>query len=218
VATGDSNDMLARIRATMPPWFPSDAPIYAGMLSGIAASLAFFYSLYLFAAAQTRIATASGGWLDLIAWDFFGARFTRRSGESDTSFRPRILDEILRPRVTRGAIVRALADLTGRAPLVFEPWNPQDAGAYGGPKIGYGVAGFYGSMKFTYQVFVTAYRPSGVGIPLVGGYGQGPSGYGLTGEYADLSLITGPVTDAEIYDTVARTVAAGVTAWTDITL
>lgn len=217
MSTGDTNDMAARLRAVLPPWFPDDAPIANGVLAGLAAGLSFGYALIQFAKSQTRIATASGGWLDLIAWDYFSTRFLRRRGEADSSFRPRILKEILRPRQTRDAVTQALTDLTGRAPLIFEPWNPQDCGAYGAGTLGYSAGGCYGSLNCPSQIFITAYRPRGVGIPAVGGYAQGAIGYGSAGEYADMSLVTGPVTDAEIYATVEETVAAGVTAWTDIT-
>jgi hypothetical protein len=216
MSTGDQSDMLARLTAVIPPWFPDDSPITTGALSGIAAALAFGYSFIQFAKAQTRIATASGGWLDLIAWDFFGARFTRRQGESDASFQPRILSELLRPRQTRAAIVQVLVDLTGKTPVIFEPWNPGDCGAYGVGTSGYGCAGCYGSLALNNQIFVTAVRSTAEGIPNVGGYSQGPIGYGVAGEYVDQSQVTGAVTDADIYAAVAETIAAGVTAWVDI--
>jgi hypothetical protein len=44
-----------------------------------------------------------------------------------------------------------------------------------------------------------------------GGYGVGSL------EYASLININGPVTDVEIYATIARNIAAGITAWTKIT-
>jgi hypothetical protein len=215
MSTGDANDMLARLRATLPPWFPDDAPITNGVLAGLAGGLSFGYSLIQFAKAQTRIATMSGGWLDMAAWDFFGARFMRRRGEADASFKPRVLLELLRPRQTRAAISQALVDLTGAAPAIFEPWNPGDCGAYG-YAMGYGCAGCYGSLALRNQIFVTAVLADGPGIPNVGGYGVGMIGYGVAGEYVDLSQVTGPITNEEIYSVVAQTVAAGVTAWVDI--
>jgi hypothetical protein len=66
---------------------------------------------------------------------------------------------------------------------------------------------------------VQAVRPSGSGIPNVSGYGAVASGYGYgngQGAYCDISQVTGTVTDAQIYQSVAQTVAAGITAWTDI--
>lgn len=216
MSTGDTNDMLARLRAVLPPWFPSPAPITDAALTGVAAGLAFGYSLIQFAKTQTRIATASGGWLDLIAWDYFGARFHRRTSEVDDVFRARIKAELLRPRQTRAAIAQALTDLTGTPPRIYEPWSTNDCGAYGVAGSGYGVAGCYGSLAFPNQAFVTAVRPPGLNIPNVGGYGQSDLGYGVRGEYVDQSQVTGPVTDADIYAEVANTEAAGVIAWTDI--
>ena len=217
MATGDQTDMLARVRATLPPWFPSPSPVIDGALTGIAATLAFVYSLIQYAAAQTRIATASGGWLDLIAWDFFGARFTRRQTEIDDSFRPRILQEILRPRATRAAIVRMLKDLTGRAPAIFEPWNTGDCASYGTGTAGYGAGMGYGSLALRNQIFVTAFRPAANAVPNIAGFGGYGGGYGVGRlSYIDMSQVDGPVTDEEIYARTAQTVAAGITAWTAI--
>jgi hypothetical protein len=66
---------------------------------------------------------------------------------------------------------------------------------------------------------VQATRPNGDGIPNVSGYGMTGSGYGVghgPSVYSDLSQIVGPVTDTEICARISQTVAAGITAWTDI--
>ena len=88
-------------------------------------------------------------------------------------------------------------------------------------------------MLMPYQLLVNAYRPLGQGIPNVNGYSMGgggyatypppfgyigglrPSNYG-NGEYVELSDIVGWVTDQDIYQTIARTMSAGTTAWTSI--
>src|SRR5262252_8343292 len=77
---GQLADMVKRLWATLAPWFPdlSTAPVLNSVLTAIADGFAFCYSYLQFASLQTRIATATGGWLDLVAWDFFGTRFTRR--------------------------------------------------------------------------------------------------------------------------------------------
>lgn len=214
--TGDANDMQARLRAWLPPWFPDNAPILDGVLAGAGAGLSFGYSLLQFAKAQGRIGTATDGWLDMAAWDYFGAAFTRRRGEGDPLFCARVLKELLRPRQTRAAVTQALQDLTGAVPQIFEPWNPADCGAYGFSNFAYGVAGCYGSLELPNQIFVTAVLADGPGVPNVPGYDVGPFGYDVAGEYIDLSQVTGPITDAEIYKTVAQVVAAGVTAWVAI--
>ena len=78
-------------------------------------------------------------------------------------------------------------------------------------------AGAYGSISCPYQFFVTAYRPQTTGIPYLDGYGGNSGGYGVgTIAYADISQVAGSVLDSDIYDAVARTVAAGITAWVAI--
>ena len=220
MATGDTNDNVNRLVGALPPWFPtnlSGKPILTALLTGIADAFAFVYSTIDFAALQTRIKTATGGWLDLIAWDFFAGRFVRRYAETDTSWQPRILPEILRPRQTRAAIIQMLQDLTGRTPLVYEFFNPGDMGGYGVATMGgYGTGpGGYGSLLYPNQVFITAYRAPGQGIPGVGGYGSYYGGYrtGIS-MYGSSALISGPITDAEIYSRIAQTTAAGIIPWT----
>jgi hypothetical protein len=217
MATGDQADISARLKALLPPWFPDVAPIASAVVAGPAKVLTFAYDFIQFVRAQTRIATATGGWIDLIAWDYFGVRFMRRRGEADDSFQARILPEILRPRSTRVAITRMLTDLTGRAPVIREPWNPGDCGAYGNGTMAYSQAGCYGSLLLVNQVFVTSLRPLGAGIPSIAGYGTYGGGYGVGAmAYVDMSQIVGPVTDAEIYQRTADVIAAGVTAWEQI--
>lgn len=209
-------------------WFASDdIPVLRGLLNGLAAPLSWIYQLYAYTLLQMRIGTATGAWIDRISYDFLGNRLPRKkyvdpftgvqtSAENDDTYRARVKAEIMRPRQTRAAIVQALEDLTGKTPQIFEPWNPGDCGAYGMGMMGYGVAGCYGSLELANQIFVTALRPQGSGVPGVGGYGQGQIAYGQTGEYIDDSQITGPVTDADIYAAVAGVKAGGMTAWVAI--
>lgn len=169
MATGDQDDMLSRLKALLPTtWFSSANPVLDGLLSAAAYTLSWFYSLYLYAALQTRIKTATDGWLDMIANDFFGPTFYRRSGQSDASFRAWIIVNMFRERGTRNSVIKILTDLTGRAPLIIEFNKPTDTGAYRGPHIGYGLAGAYGSLTaMDMQTMVTAYRPQSVaGSPL----------------------------------------------------
>jgi hypothetical protein len=90
----------------------------AGRCAGGAAAvvLAFAYSLFAYAKAQTRIRTASGIWLDIVAQDFFGTRIVRAAGQNDDSFRSIILANLLRPQATRQAISDVIEALTGFAP------------------------------------------------------------------------------------------------------
>lgn len=233
MATGDQQDFANRLRGLLPPsWFGTGltsvngistgtgTPILDSVLAAVAYPLSWDYVLFSYVLTQSRIATATGIWLDRISYDFLGTRLPRFVNETDTAYRARILAEIFRPRQTRAAITKALVDLTGRTPIIIEAWNPGDVGAYNTPgRQGYGVAGMYGSLQYRNQVFVTAYRPAGVGIPNIPGYGNSGWGYGRAqgaGQYCSMSQVTGLVTDAQIYATVAGIVAAGCTAWVAI--
>ena len=180
-------------------WFGSATPVLDAVLSGIAAALAGVYTLAAYARLQTRISTATDGFLDLISQDFFGGTLPRRMRESDAAFRARILAELLAEKGTRRGMIRALTALTGRAPIIFEPARPADTGGYNVGGCGYGVAGGYGSTRLPTQAFVIAYRPLGQGIPNLGGYGSSPwAGTASGGQlaYASLSQVQGAVTDS----------------------
>lgn len=218
MATGDQQDQFQRIKALIPKWFSDDTPVLDALLRGFAYAKSFVYGLIVYAALQTRIKTATDGWLDMIAADFFGSSLLRKSGQSDASFRNRIIINLFRERATRNGLVKVLTDLTGRAPAVFEPQRPLDTGSYGGPLIGYGVAGGYGSMLLPFQAFVTAYRPTSTGIPNVAGYGVSTGGYGQASraEIASLNMTQGAVTDDDIYAAIDSVKPAGTTIWTRI--
>ncbi|KAA0686031.1 hypothetical protein DTW90_34465 [Neorhizobium sp. P12A] len=200
--------------------------MFDGLITGFANVAAFIYGLIAYAKLQTRITTATDGWLDLIAFDFFGRRMLRGT-RSDSLFRSAILAELFRPRQTRQAIIDILTGLTGRAPIIFEPGRPQDTGAYApglsgdgkGYGLAYGLAGGYGSLLMPYQILVHAFRPALAGIPNVIGYGGPAGGYSTasTFEYGNLDMIEGAVTDADIYGAVDNVRAAGITAWVAIT-
>jgi hypothetical protein len=224
--TGDQDDFIARLKATKPQgWYPSSAPIVDGLLTAFANVAAFIYGLIAYAKLQTRIMTATDGWLDLIAFDFFGRRMVRGT-RSDNLFRSAIIAELFRPRQTRQAIIDILTGLTGKVPIVFEPARPQDTGGYApGPAgdghgygLAYNLAGGYGSLLMPYQILVQAFRPATAGIPNVIGYGAPAGGYSTpsTFEYGNLDMIEGSVTDADIYSAVDNVRAAGITAWVAI--
>ena len=203
-------------------WFPDDTPVLDTVLSGVAWAWAWVYALLQTVKAQTRISTATGMWLDLIAADYFGTRLCRRSGETDSAYLLRIRDELIRERGTREAVVSALADLTGRPPALFEPANTSDTGGYGGAGelvtgLAYGYAGGWGDLNLPFQFFVTAYRPVGQGIASVSGWCCGDGGYGEGAlEYASLSMMQTQVTDAAIFTAIAGVLPIGVIAWTNI--
>lgn len=222
MSTGDSNDVFGRLKAALPQrWFGSTSdsmPVVDSVLSGVGAGLTFIYSLYAYAKLQTRILNATDGYLDLIAYDFFGSSIQRKANQSDASFRATIIANMFRERATRNAIIKVLKDLTGRAPKIIEPKRPADTGVYGGPLIGYGVAGAYGSLQMPYQAFVQAYRPLGTGIPSVAGYGISTGAYSTASqaEWASLSMIQQGVTDADIYAAIDSVRPAATIVWTNI--
>jgi hypothetical protein len=160
MATGDQNDLLARLKQLVPStWFGSAPTLVTAMLQGYAAAGAFAYSLYAYAKLQTRISTATDGWLDMISADYFGNALIRPAGQADATYRSRILANLLRERATHIGMIKALESLTGRTPRVIELNRPLDTGAYG-YLFGYGLAGAYSSQwPSAYQAFVTAYRP-----------------------------------------------------------
>jgi hypothetical protein len=243
MATGDVADMVVRIKAVLPPrWFPepnsdgsSNTPVLDGVLTGLAYAWAQVWALLQFTKLQGRIATATGSFLDIIAQDYLGSRIVRKPGQGDPSFRIRIMREIVRARATRPALIQVLLDLTGHAPIVFEPRWPPDTGGWGslGMAVGTGLeygsangtipgAGGWGSLTLPFQLFVTAFRGSGGGIPNVGGYyriGTGPAtgGYGIGAiEWASLSMSGGQVTDDDINAAIASVLPVATTAWTRI--
>lgn len=221
---GDPSNILARLKSLLPArWFSDPAPVLGALAGGLADGLSGAYGQIIYAKAQTRIATAVDVWLDLIAFDFFALRFRRRKSQSDASFRAAISKEIFRVRATRPGMAQAIFDLTGVAPIIFEPANPRDTGAYGMPTMGYSCAGRYGSIALVNQVYMDVCRPLGQGIPLIGGYGSSAVGYSNPagayegrGEYVGLDQVTGPVADLDIYATVEAVRPIGVTVWTRI--
>jgi hypothetical protein len=215
---GDQQDCVTRLKSLIPNgWFKDASPILDGILSGLAWGLALGFSLINYAAQQTRIKTATDGFLDLISLDFFGSALPRKTSELDPPFLSRILANLFRERPTRKGMVEALEALTGRTPIVFEPANPADTGCLG-VNLALGVHGGLGSMLLPYQAFVTAFRPSGSGIPNIAGLGTSPCGLGIPAGaiVTSYSWITGNVTDADIYATIDATQVEGTIIWTKL--
>lgn len=213
---GDQNDFYARLQALLPAgWFTDNSPLLNSVLVGAAQTLAWCYALYRYAHKQTRISTAGDGWLDMAAYDFFGDALHRPLGMSDDAFRRQVLINLFRERGTRQSIIDVLEALTGNTPTVFEPQRPEDTGSYGGPALGYGLAGGYGSLLIPYQAFVIARRPEISGLPYIAGYDTTPSGYGTPsrGQYISLDKFRGEVTDAQVYAAVAAVKVEGTIVW-----
>ncbi|WP_234775164.1 hypothetical protein [Paraburkholderia tropica] len=164
MATGDQNDILSRLQSYLPRgWFGdwSESPIVGAVLTGVASVFAVTYTLIMFVWAQTRLATSSGGWIDIWAADFFGGNLPRKSNESDASYIARIKVALFQQKATRPAMISVLTQLTGRAPIIFEPNRPLDSGCLGantGVNSFCGVARM-GSLACPFSALITAYRP-----------------------------------------------------------
>ncbi len=234
MATGDPADMAFRMASVLPArWFPSldAAPVLSGLLSGLGQAWSFAFDLLAYAERQTRIATASGAFLDMISADFNGTALRRKPDEADPAFRARIVGNLLRERATRSAVETAVSSLTGSAVTVFEPMRPADTGAYaslsspaGGGGSGYGVATLrYGSLSAPYQIFIDATRPTTGTLTLgVTGYASTSSvsdggaigGYNVGAiEYAPATVLGDLVTDATVEAAVAAALPVSCTAW-----
>lgn len=215
---GDANDIAARIKRALPRWFGYVAdlrPVRDAFVAGMAAALADIFALIDFARKQTRVATSTGGWLELSAFDFFGDDFKRLGGEADAHYSRRIRQEVLRKRQTRDAIDSAVFDLTGNHPQIWEGHYAPVCGGYGTAALAFGVAGLYGSLGAPFTVIVTTPRPTGFGIPNRGGYGTNLGGFGVdlgNISYAGESLVVGNgATEADILRAIERVRAAGIT-------
>ena len=210
--TGDTPDMVSRIKAALPTrWFPDETPVLDTVLTGLATAWSALYALLTTVQLQSRIATATGQFLDGASTDFFANRLPRRLTETDDAFRIRIHQQLAREHATRAALTAILTDLTGTAPAIFEPARVSDAGGYGTPALAYGAAGAWGSLQLPFQIFVTATRAQGVGIASIAGYGTpGPLAR------ASLAAATGQVTDADIYAAIASVMPTATRAWTRI--
>jgi hypothetical protein len=223
--TGDENDMRTRLRAALPNgWFADEAPILLGLLGGLASAWAGIYSVLAYIRQQTRISTATDGWLDLIARDYGGPIWGRQASETDSAFSARIKQNLQALAGTRSALISTLINLTGRTPVIFEPAYPPDTGGLGTIGLGWNTTGGWGNLSLPFQCFVTAYRPAGGGIADSGGWGSlaatttpnlalGGWGTGAL-QYGNSSLIQGQISDAQIYAAVANCMPAATIAWT----
>ncbi|UGY23707.1 hypothetical protein HU675_0038140 [Bradyrhizobium septentrionale] len=132
MAIGDSDNILERVRRLLPRrWWQWGAPLRDTILGGLSDLAAWCFDWTTYARKQTRLATATGIWLDVLCYDFLQRHLTRGSA-SDEVFRKLIDATIFTERVTRSGMSNAVATLTGSAPWIFEPWNTGDTGAYSG--------------------------------------------------------------------------------------
>jgi hypothetical protein len=222
--TGDLADFLSRLWAVLPKrWFAEQSPNLEALLTSIATPWVWLYNLIIYVIAQTRLATATDEWLDLIAIDYFGRQLSRKTNEADFSYRDRIQGALLQEAATRSAVEAGLQGLIGTPPAVFEPANCMDTGSYGASAgtanmpctgMAYGQAGGWGSLQLPLQFFVTATRPPTPGVGMITGYGTSNGGYGGGAiSYVDLSLLPGHVSDADIQAMLCRLLPVNAVAW-----
>ncbi len=217
--TGDLSDFVQRLKSTLPRrWFGDDTPVLDQVLRGPASTLSQCYAVIQQIRRQVRIHLADGYCLDTLARDYLGLQIARRVRESDSSFRIRIMRDLVRSRATRASLTEILRDTTGRPATVFEPANPKDTGGYCGPGsnqsrgMGYNLAGGWGSLYHSNQCFVTAFRP--VGVISAAGRGWGSGGYNIGySAYSDLSILRGLVSDEDIHSAICSVLPVGTVAW-----
>lgn len=221
---GDLEDFISRLSAVLPKrWFAEQSPNLTAVLTSIATPWSWLYGLITYVIAQTRLATATDDWLDLISNDYFGSSLIRKPNEADFSYRRRIQAALLRESATRSAVSAGLESLTGTKPVIFEPANCMDTGSYGGAAEGpnipgtgmaYGLAGGWGTLQLPLQFFVTAARPPTPGLGMLAGYGISNGGYGQGAiSYVDLSLLPGHVSDADVQATLCSLLPVNAVAW-----
>ncbi|MDR6381841.1 hypothetical protein [Paraburkholderia caribensis] len=215
MATGDQNDILSRLQSYIPRgWFGdwSEAPIVTAVLQGIASVFVTMYLLIVFFKAQARLDTSSGGWIDLWAADFFGGNLPRKPNESDASYIARIKVALFQDRATRPAMISVLTQLTGRAPIIFEPARPLDTGCLGantGVNSFCGVARM-GSIACPFSALITVFRPQVSGGSAGAAYCNAivisalntPLSQSYTGSLADQ---VSTASDADIYAAINAT-------------
>ena len=216
MATGDAADFQQRIIGVLPRWFGdvSSSPVVSGLIGASAYVFAQVYSLLAYVRLQTRIRTATDGWLDLASQDYFGNALPREGNEADTAFRARILATLFPQRVTRPGMLGALTVLTGTPPVLFEPWRPADCFVLGYSSLGIGQLGSY---QMPAQAFISVTLPSGNGGAGIAGLGSNYAGLG-SGWLAlpGASQLAGSVSAQDVYDTVNAFKAEGTTMWVEI--
>jgi hypothetical protein len=225
MSTGDETDILGRVKRLLPRgWFSYVAPYRDAIIGGLADLGAWSYTIVSFARSQSRLATAYGVVLDIYVYDFLG-RFLPRQDLNDNTYRALARATILQERVTRAGMINALTVLNGTIPVVFEPWNTYDTGAYSSRvsgsrygSMGYGVGrGGYGNMRLPAQTFIRLQRGNPSGVPMVAGWGDPPGGFGAGAiEFAGPESLLSGVTNTMIEDLIDKTKPTGSLVWLNI--
>lgn len=214
MATGDADDFLGRLKKLLPTrWFNVTAPIRDAVLGGISDALAWAYSLNAFVKLQERLGMATGQFIDLFAFDYLGLTIRRRVGELDAPFAARVKKEILRPRVTRAAMIEAITDFAGTPPTIIEPWNPSDTGAWDIPETAYDVGGARWGDTTPLPSALIIFPPEVVsGPPSIPGWDV-PQAAWDTNSTAYFDAPQSESYEAEAYEVINETKPIGVPIW-----
>lgn len=209
MAKGDQSDFFARLKAQIPSsWFKT-SPNFDATLQGPAWAMSTIYAQITYASLQTRIATATDGYLDLISNDFFGSELPRLTNETDGAFRARILANLFVKGPTRANMSAVLTLITGRVPTIFEPSNTADSGGWDGAFYWDTGVGKWGA-PMPYQSFVTAYRPLG-GAQSLAEWDTYRFSWDSYGAWSDDPVTA--ITDAAIIAAVESTRMTGTVVW-----
>nr|WP_249110474.1 hypothetical protein [Neokomagataea anthophila] len=164
-SSGSVDDFSLRFRRLLPMgWFPDapndgeqeTAPVLAAILQGFGCVFSGVWEQIRALRQCSRLQTATGSFVDMIAEDYFGRGvFPRKLRECDVNYRQRIVQNIVLIRNTRAAVRAVLIAETGKDPTIIEPINAADCHALGsiaqpscGGGYGYGVSGLrYGGQS-----------------------------------------------------------------------
>lgn len=211
-----------RLLQQLPSWWGTDHPIVDVLLRGFVTTAVLNYLQFRYVFSQLRIQTATGNNLDLISLDYFGGTLPRHTNEPDFSYRNRILATLLQEKTTRYGMSNALFLLTGIQPIIFEPWNFYDCGAYNNVEtLAYNTHGLYGSGSYPGQVFIDVFVNAFSTMGYYNGYNDYYFGYNAVGDlargwYGNDSLIREIVTDEDIYQVINITKPEGILCWVRI--
>ena len=175
-----------------PPPTPTLLTNVGALLQGFGNVGSYIYNLAVLAKAQMRLLTSVGLFIDLWSYDRLGLFIQRKTGETDAAWRARVAKEVVRIRVSRSGMYQTILDLTGFAPVIIEPWNTGDCGAWsrgvgssalptpsswvtGVNSSGNVVQGQYGwgTQTWTAVVLMIVKMPGVQGIPKLGGWSTG---------------------------------------------
>lgn len=240
--TGDTTDIVERLRQLLPDsWFPttpSDRPVLDAVLEGLAPPSSHVYELIEGVREQTRLLTATGAYLDLVAGDYFGATLLRRNGQSDASFRAAVVANLFGEKATLAAHVDVLTSITGNTPTVIETAKPSNTSLYNAVSPCFNISydtGTHAAVSNTaYHAMIKIAR-DGVGIPNTAGYrdltqtnttgvtegryyeigAASPSDAGLS-KYASLNSIVDLIAQSEFVQALEDVRPAGTTLWLQV--